>query len=483
MAIPSILLNSAHLKHKQNIMEYRIEKDTMGEVKVPAHVYWGAQTERSRNNFKIGPEASMPKEIIYAFGYLKKAAAMANCDLGVLSKEKSDLIAKACDEILAKKLDDQFPLVIWQTGSGTQSNMNANEVIAYRAHVMQGGSLNDEKKVLHPNDDVNKSQSSNDTYPTAMHIAAYKQVAEITIPGMEKLRDTLAKKAGEWKNIVKTGRTHFMDATPLTLGQEFSGYAQQITNSIRALKNALEAVRELALGGTAVGTGLNTPKGYDVLVAKKIAELTGLPFVTAPNKFEALAAHDAMVELSGALKRSAVSLFKIANDIRMLSSGPRCGIGEMIITDNEPGSSIMPGKVNPTQPEALTMVCAQVIGNDVAATIGGTMGHFELNVFKPVIAANVLQSACLIGDACVSFNDKCAIGIEPNKEVIKKHMENSLMLVTSLNTHIGYENAAKIAKKAHKENKTLREAAIELKLLTNEQFDQWVVPSKMVGNL
>ena len=464
-------------------MEYRIEKDTMGEVKVPAHVYWGAQTERSRNNFKIGPEASMPKEIIYAFGYLKKAAALANCELGVLSKDKCDLIAKACDEILAKKLDDQFPLVIWQTGSGTQSNMNANEVIAYRAHVMNGGSLNDEKKVLHPNDDVNKSQSSNDTYPTAMHIAAYKQVVEITIPGMEKLRDSLAKKAKALENIIKTGRTHFMDATPLSLGQEFSGYVQQINMSIRALKNALEAVKELALGGTAVGTGLNTPKGYDVLVAKKIAELTGLPFVTAPNKFEALAAHDAMVELSGALKRSAVALFKIANDIRMLSSGPRCGIGEIIIPDNEPGSSIMPGKVNPTQPEALTMVCAQVIGNDVAATVGGTMGHFELNVFKPVIAANVLQSARLIGDACVSFTEKCSDGIEANLPEIKKHLENSLMLVTALNPHIGYENAAKIAKTAHKGNKTLREASVELGLLTTEQFSEWVKPEDMIGSL
>lgn len=464
-------------------MEYRIEKDTMGEVKVPAHVYWGAQTERSRNNFKIGPEASMPKEIIYAFGYLKKAAAMANCELGVLSKEKCDLIAKACDEILAKKLDDQFPLVIWQTGSGTQSNMNANEVIAYRAHVMNGGSLNDEKKALHPNDDVNKSQSSNDTYPTAMHIAAYKQVVEITIPGMMRLRESLNKKAKAFENIIKTGRTHFMDATPLSLGQEFSGYVHQIDMSVRALKNALEAVKELALGGTAVGTGLNTPKGYDVLVAKKIAELTGLPFVTAPNKFEALAAHDAMVELSGALKRSAVALFKIANDIRMLSSGPRCGIGEIVIPDNEPGSSIMPGKVNPTQPEALTMVCAQVIGNDVAATVGGTMGHFELNVFKPVIAANVLQSARLIGDACVSFTEKCSDGIEANLPEIKKHLENSLMLVTALNPHIGYENAAKIAKTAHKGNKTLREASIELGLLTTEQFSEWVKPEDMIGSL
>lgn len=464
-------------------MEYRTEHDTMGEVKVPAHVYWGAQTERSRNNFKIGPEASMPKEIIYAFAYLKKAAAQANAELGVLAKEKSDLIGKVCDEILAQKLDDQFPLVIWQTGSGTQSNMNANEVIAYRAHVMQGGKLTDEPKVLHPNDDVNKSQSSNDTYPTAMHIAAYKQVVEITIPGMQKLRDALDKKAKAFANVIKTGRTHFMDATPLSLGQEFSGYVQQIDNSIRALKNALEMVRELALGGTAVGTGLNTPKGYDVLVAKKIADLTGLPFVTAPNKFEALAAHDAMVELSGALKRSAVALMKVANDIRMLSSGPRCGIGEIIIPDNEPGSSIMPGKVNPTQPEALTMVCAQVIGNDVAVSVGGSMGHFELNVFKPLIAANVLQSARLIGDACVSFTVKCADGIEANLPVVKQHLENSLMLVTALNPHIGYEKAAKIAKTAHKEGKTLREAAIGLGYLTNEQFDAWVKPEDMIGSL
>ncbi|WP_304064130.1 class II fumarate hydratase [Pedobacter glucosidilyticus] len=464
-------------------MEYRIEHDTMGEVKVPADKYWGAQTERSRNNFKIGPEASMPKEIIYAFAYLKKAAAMANCDLGVLSTEKRDLIAKACEEILEGKLDDQFPLVIWQTGSGTQSNMNANEVIAYRAHVINGGSLNDDKKVLHPNDDVNKSQSSNDTFPTAMHIAAYKQVVEITLPGLELLKATLEKKSQDFAEIVKTGRTHFMDATPLTLGQEFSGYAQQLTNSIKTIKQALEAVKELALGGTAVGTGLNTPKGYDVLVAKHIADLTGLPFVTAPNKFEALAAHDAMVELSGALKRAAVSLMKIGNDVRMLSSGPRCGIGEIIIPDNEPGSSIMPGKVNPTQPEALTMVCAQVIGNDVAVSFGGSNGHFELNVFKPVIAANVLQSARLIGDACVSFNNNCAVGIEPNLPEIKKHLENSLMLVTALNPHIGYENAAKIAKKAHKENKTLREAAVELGLLTSEQFTEWVKPEDMVGSL
>ncbi|MEX2235652.1 MAG: class II fumarate hydratase [Cyclobacteriaceae bacterium] len=464
-------------------MNYRIEKDTMGEVKVPADKYWGAQTERSRNNFRIGPEASMPKEIIYAFAYLKKAAAIANYELGVLDLKKKDLIGKVCDEILGGTLDGEFPLVIWQTGSGTQSNMNVNEVIAYRAHVLQGGKLSDEKKVLHPNDDVNKSQSSNDTFPTAMHIAAYKQVMEITLPGLQKLRGTLAAKVKEFKNLVKTGRTHFMDATPLTLGQEFSGYVQQIDNGIKAIKSALEAVRELALGGTAVGTGLNTPKGYDVLVADKIAGLTGLPFITAPNKFEALAAHDAMVELSGALKRVAVSLMKIGNDIRMLSSGPRCGIGEIIIPDNEPGSSIMPGKVNPTQPEALTMVCAQVMGNDTTVTIGGSLGHFELNVFKPVIASNVLQSARLIGDACVSFNDKCAEGITANNAIIKQHLENSLMLVTALNPHIGYENAAKIAKKAHKENKTLRETAIELGLLTSEQFDEWVKPEKMVGSL
>lgn len=464
-------------------MNFRTEHDTMGEVQVPADKYWGAQTERSRNNFKIGPEASMPKEIIHAFGYLKKAAALANAELGVLTPEKANMIAQACDEVIAGQLDEQFPLVIWQTGSGTQSNMNANEVIAYRAHVINGGSLEDDKKVLHPNDDVNKSQSSNDTYPTAMHIAAYKQANEITIPGIQRLRDALAQKAQEFTDIVKTGRTHFMDATPLTLGQEFSGYVQMLDNGLRSINNALQMIAELALGGTAVGTGLNTPKGYDVLVAQKIAELTGLPFVTAPNKFEALAAHDAMVELSGAYRRVAVSLMKIANDIRMLSSGPRSGIGEIIIPDNEPGSSIMPGKVNPTQPEALTMVCAQVMGNDVTVGIGGSNGHFELNVFKPVIAANVLQSGRLLGDACVSFTEKCAVGILPNLPEIKKHLENSLMLVTALNPHIGYENAAKIAKKAHKENKTLRGAAVELGLLTSEQFDEWVKPEDMVGSL
>jgi fumarate hydratase class II len=464
-------------------MEYRIERDSMGEVKVPADKYWGAQTERSRTNFKIGTEASMPKEIIMAFANLKKGAALANHRLGVLSAAKKDLIVKVCDEILDGKLDEQFPLVIWQTGSGTQTNMNVNEVIANRVHVIAGGKLDDKEKILHPNDDVNKSQSSNDTFPTAMHIAAYKMINDVTLAGMQKLRDTLEKKSSEFMSIVKTGRTHFMDATPLTLGQEFSGYVQQLDNSMRAIRNALEMIRELALGGTAVGTGLNTPKGYAELAAKKIAELTNLPFITAPNKFESLAAHDAMVELSAALKRSAVSLMKIANDIRMLSSGPRCGIGEIIIPDNEPGSSIMPGKVNPTQPEALTMVCTQVIGNDVAVTIGGSNGHFELNVFKPLIAANVLQSARLLGDACISFNDNCVVGIEPNYEVIKQHLENSLMLVTALNPHIGYENAAKIAKKAHKENKTLREAALELGLVTNEQFDQWVDPKKMIGSL
>jgi fumarate hydratase class II len=462
-------------------MEYRIEKDTMGEVKVPADKYWGAQTERSRNNFRIGPPGSMPREIVHAFAYLKKAAALTNLELGRLPQEKCDLIGRVCDEILTGALDDQFPLVIWQTGSGTQSNMNVNEVVAYRAHVLNGGRLSDEQKVLNPNDDVNKSQSSNDTYPTAMHIAAYKLTVEVTIPGVRKLRDTLARKAEAFQDVVKTGRTHFMDATPLTLGQEFSGYVQQLDNGLRAVNNALEMVRELALGGTAVGTGLNAPKGYSALVAKRIAELTGLPFVTAPNKFEALAAHDAMVELSGALKRLAVSLMKIGNDIRMLSSGPRSGIGELVIPDHEPGSSIMPGKVNPTQPEALTMVAAQVMGNDVAVSIGASNGHFELNVFKPLIAANVLQSARLIGDACVSFNDKCAEGIEPDRPVIKRHLENSLMLVTSLNPHIGYYKAAEIAKKAHKEGTTLKEAAIALGHVTAEDFDKWVDPADMVS--
>lgn len=469
---------------KPDIMSIRIEKDTMGPVEVPADKYWGAQTQRSINNFKIGGEKNrMPIEIIRAFAILKKAAAQTNAELGVLSQEKADIISTVCDEILEGKLDDQFPLVVWQTGSGTQSNMNTNEVIAYRAHVLLGGSLEDAKKSIHPNDDVNKSQSSNDTYPTAMHIAAYKMVMETTIPGVQKLRDTLDAKAKAFKDVVKIGRTHFMDATPLTLGQEFSGYVAQLDHGLRALKNTLSHLSELALGGTAVGTGLNTPKGYAELVAKKIAELSGQPFVTAPNKFEALAAHDGMVEAHGALKQLAVSLMKIANDIRMLSSGPRSGIGEILIPENEPGSSIMPGKVNPTQVEALTMVAAQVMGNDVAISIGGSNGHFELNVFKPLIAANFLQSARLIGDACVSFNDNCAVGIEPNTPVIKRHLENSLMLVTALNTHIGYENAAAIAKKAHKEGTSLREAAIALGLLTSEQFDEWVKPEDMIGSL
>ncbi len=464
-------------------MEFRIEKDTMGEVKVPADKYWGAQTERSRNNFKIGPEGSMPIEIIHAFAYLKKAAAHANCELGALAAEKRDLISKVCDEILTGQHNDQFPLVIWQTGSGTQSNMNCNEVIANRAHVINGGSLTDADKVLNPNDDCNKSQSSNDTYPTAMHIATYKMTHEVTLPGMKKLRDALAAKVEEFKDIVKTGRTHLMDATPLTLGQEFSGYLMQMNKSIRAVELALETVTELALGGTAVGTGLNTPKGYDVLVAKKIAEFTGLPFVTAKNKFEALAAHDSMVELSGALKRAAVSLMKIGNDIRLLSSGPRCGIGEIIIPDNEPGSSIMPGKVNPTQPEAITMVCAQVMGNDVAVSVAGSNGHFELNVFKPVMAYNVLQSAQLIGDACVSFTDNCVAGIKANLPVVKQHLENSLMLVTALNTKIGYYKAAEIAKYAHQNGTTLREAAVGLGHVTDAEYDEYVDPSKMIGSL
>jgi fumarate hydratase class II len=471
-------------RSKNHTMSFRIEKDTMGPVEVPADKYWGAQTQRSINNFKIGGERNrMPIEIIRAFAILKKSAALANAELGVLAQDKADIIAKVCDEILAGQHDDQFPLVIWQTGSGTQSNMNTNEVIAYRAHVLLGGSLEDAKKLIHPNDDVNKSQSSNDTFPTAMHIAAYKMVVETTIPGVEKLRDTLKAKSEAFMGVVKIGRTHFMDATPLTLGQEFSGYVAQLDHGLKALKNTLPHLSELALGGTAVGTGLNTPKGYAELVAKKIAEFSGQPMITAPNKFEALAAHDAIVETHGALKQLAVSLMKIANDIRMLSSGPRSGIGEILIPENEPGSSIMPGKVNPTQVEAMTMVAAQVMGNDVAITVGGSNGHFELNVFKPMIIANFLQSARLIGDACVSFNDNCAIGIEPNYPFIKKHLENSLMLVTALNPHIGYENAAAIAKKAHKEGTSLREAALALGLLTNEQFDQWVRPEDMIGSL
>lgn len=450
---------------------------------MPADKYWGAQTERSRNNFKIGPAASMPVEIIEAFAYLKKAAAFTNTDLSVLSAEKRDLIAHVCDEILDGKLADEFPLVIWQTGSGTQSNMNVNEVVANRSHVLQGNTLGEGKTFIHPNDDVNKSQSSNDTYPTAMHIAAFKMVVKTTIPGVEKLRDTLQAKVEEFKDVVKIGRTHLMDATPLTLGQEFSGYVSQLTHGLKALRNTLDHLSELALGGTAVGTGINTPKGYDVKVAEYIAQFTGLPFITAENKFEALAAHDAIVETHGALKQIAVSLMKIANDIRMLASGPRSGIGEIHIPDNEPGSSIMPGKVNPTQNEAVTMVAAQVMGNDVTISIGGSNGHYELNVFKPVMAAVFLQSARLIGDACVSFNDHCAIGITPNYGGIKKHLENSLMLVTALNPHIGYENAAKIAKTALKENQSLREAAIGLGLLTSEQFDEWVRPENMIGSL
>ena len=460
-------------------MTTRIEKDTMGDIAVPAKAYWGAQTERSRNNFKIGPEASMPEAIIEAFAYLKKAAAMTNAELGGLDPSKSDLIGQVCDEIIAGQHSDQFPLVIWQTGSGTQSNMNCNEVIANRGHVLQGGKLTDSNKVLHPNDDVNKSQSSNDTFPTAMHIAAYSQAVDVTLPGLKHLRDVLDTKSTAFAHVVKTGRTHFMDATPLTLGQEFSAYVQQLDNGMRNIHNALEMVAELALGGTAVGTGLNTPKGYAVKVAANIAHLTGKPFVTAPNKFEALAAHDAMVELHAAYKRVAVSLMKIGNDIRMLSSGPRSGIGEILIPPNEPGSSIMPGKVNPTQAEAITMVAAQVIGNDVAMSMGGASGHFELNVFKPMMAKNILESGHLIGDACMSFTDNCVAGIEPDHEQITKHLNNSLMLVTALNTHIGYEKSASIAKKAHAEGSTLKDAALALGYVTEAEFDAWVKPGDM----
>ncbi|WP_367913061.1 class II fumarate hydratase [Leadbetterella sp. DM7] len=465
-------------------MEFRIEKDTMGEVKVPANVYWGAQTQRSIENFKIAQDINkMPKEIIRAFAYLKHGAALANRDAGVLDEEKTRLIAEVCGEILEGKLDDQFPLVVWQTGSGTQSNMNCNEVIAYRAHVIKGGELTDKTKFVHPNDDVNKSQSSNDTFPTAMHIAAYKMLVEVTIPGIEKLRDTLEKKSEEFMKVVKIGRTHFMDATPLTLGQEFSGYVSQLNHGLKAVKNTLAHLSELALGGTAVGTGINTPDGYAGNVAQKIAELTGLPFVTAENKFEALAAHDAIVEAHGALKTVAVSLMKIANDIRMLSSGPRAGIGEIYIPDNEPGSSIMPGKVNPTQCEAMTMVAAQVLGNDVAINIGGATGHFELNVFKPMMIYNFLHSARLIGESCVSFNDKCAVGIEPLTENITRHVNNSLMLVTALNTKIGYYKAAEIAQTAHRNGSTLKETAVALGYLTPEEFDEWVKPENMVGKI
>ena len=465
-------------------MSYRIEKDTMGEVQVPTHAYYGAQTQRSIDNFRIAQDINrMPKEIIQAFAYLKKAAAITNFEAGVLPKEKSDLIGKVCDEILSGSLDEYFPLVVWQTGSGTQSNMNVNEVVAYRGHVLQGGQLTDKEKFLHPNDDVNKSQSSNDTFPTSMHIAAYKILIESTVPTIEKLSDKQEDKSHTFMQVVKIGRTHFMDATPLTLGQEFSGYVSQLNHGLKAIKNTLAHLSELALGGTAVGTGINTPKGYAENVARHIAALTGLPFVTAENKFEALAAHDAIVEAHGALKTVAVSLMKIANDIRMLSSGPRSGIGEIFIPDNEPGSSIMPGKVNPTQCEALTMVAAQVMGNDVAINIGGATGHFELNVFKPVMIYNFLHSARLIADGCVSFNDKCAVGIEPIEENIKKHVDNSLMLVTALNTKIGYYKAAEIAQKAHKEGTTLKEMAVKLGYLTPEEFDQWVIPGNMVGEL
>jgi fumarate hydratase class II len=465
-------------------MDYRTEKDTMGEVKVPADAYYGAQTQRSVEHFKIAQDINrMPKEIIRAFAYLKKAAAITNFDAGVLSKEKLDLISNVCDEILAGKLDNEFPLVVWQTGSGTQSNMNVNEVIAYRGHVLNGDKLTDKDKILHPNDDVNKSQSSNDTFPTAMHIAAYKILNDLTLPAIEKLKNTLEQKSKDFMHIVKIGRTHFMDATPLTLGQEFSGYASQLDHGIKAIKNTLSHLSELALGGTAVGTGINTPPGYAVNVAETIAELTGLPFITAKNKFESLAAHDAIVETHGALKMVAVSLMKIANDIRMLSSGPRSGIGEISIPENEPGSSIMPGKVNPTQCEALTMIAAQVMGNDVAIGIGGATGQFELNVFKPMMIYNFLHSARLLGDGCNSFNENCAKGIEPITVNIKKHVDNSLMLVTALNTKIGYYKAAEIAQKAHKENTTLKEMAVKLGYVTEAQFDEWVDPRNMVGDL
>ena len=464
-------------------MKFRIEKDTMGDVNVPSDKLWGAQTERSRNNFKIGNSASMPIDIIYGFAYLKKAAAYTNCELGVLATEKRDLIAEVCDEILTGKHDDQFPLVIWQTGSGTQSNMNLNEVIANRAHQLAGNVIGEGEKTIQPNDDVNKSQSSNDTFPTGMHIAAYKKVLETTIPGIQQLRDTLQAKSEKFKSVVKIGRTHLMDATPLTLGQEFSGYVSQLDHGLKALRNTLEHLSEVALGGTAVGTGLNTPEGYSELVADYIAKFTGLPFITAPNKFEALAAHDAIVESHGALKQIAVSLNKIANDIRMMASGPRSGIGEITIPANEPGSSIMPGKVNPTQCEALTMVCAQVMGNDVAVSVGGTQGHYELNVFKPMMAANFLQSAQLLGDAAVSFEMHCASGIEPNHDVIEKLLNNSLMLITALNTKIGYYKAAEIANTAHKNGTTLKEEAINLGYVTAEDYDDWVKPENMVGNL
>ena len=464
-------------------MKFRTEKDTMGSVKVPADKLWGAQTERSRNNFKIGNVASMPIDIIYGFAYLKKAAAFTNCQLGVLSSKKRDFIAQVCDEILSGIHNDQFPLVIWQTGSGTQSNMNVNEVIANRAHQLAGKTFGEGEKIIQPNDDVNKSQSSNDTFPTGMHIAAYKTIVKTTIPGIEKLRDTLQKKSEEFEKVVKIGRTHLMDATPLTLGQEFSGYVSQLNHGLKALNNTLEHLSELALGGTAVGTGLNAPEGYSELVAEYIAKFTELPFKTAPNKFEALAAHDAIVGTHGALKQLAVSLNKIANDIRMMASGPRSGIGEITIPANEPGSSIMPGKVNPTQCEALTMVCAQIMGNDVAITIGGAQGHYELNVFKPMMAANFLQSAKLLGDAAISFETHCASGIEPNHDVIEKLLNSSLMLITAFNTKIGYYKAAEIANTAHKNGTTLKEEAINLGYVTADNYDAWVKPENMVGDL
>ena len=462
-------------------MKFRKEKDTMGSVQVPADKYWGAQTERSRNNFKIGSPASMPIDIIYGFAILKKAAAYTNEELGVLSAEKRDLIAQVCDEIEAGELNEHFPLVAWQTGSGTQSNMNVNEVIANRAHVLQGRVLGEGERTLLPNDDVNKSQSSNDTFPTGMHIAIYKKIVEVTLPGVSQLRDTLAKKAAEFDDVIKIGRTHFMDATPLSLGQEFSGYVAQLNQGIKALENTLPHLAQLALGGTAVGTGINTPKGYAQRVSRYIAQFTGLPFVSAENKFEALAAHDALVETHGALRQLAVSLFKIANDIRIMASGPRSGIGELIIPANEPGSSIMPGKVNPTQCEALTMVCTQVMGNDTAVAFAGTQGHFELNVYKPLMALNVLESAQLIGDACVSFDSNCAQGIVPNTDKVDELLKNSLMLVTALNPKIGYYKAAEIANLAHQNKLTLKEAALQTGYLTETEFDEWVQPKNMIG--
>lgn len=460
-------------------MDFRIEKDTMGKVKVPANKYWGAQTQRSLINFPIGQPASMPKEIIHAFGYVKKAAAITNNKFGLLSDEKMKIISRVCDEIIEGKLDDHFPLVIWQTGSGTHTNMNCNEVIANRSHLLPGNKLGSGGRCIHPNDDVNKCQSSNDTFPTAMHIAAYKKIVEYTIPEIERLRKTLSKKSAAMKGIVKIGRTHLMDATPLTLGQEFSGYISQLKHGVKALKSTLGHLSELAIGGTAVGTGLNTPEGYDREVAATIARLTDLPFRSAENKFESLATNDAIVETHGAIKQLAVSLMKIANDIRLLASGPRSAIGEIIIPSNEPGSSIMPGKVNPTQTEAMTMVCAQIMGNDTTITVAGSNGHFELNVFKPVMISAFLQSATLIADSCKVFNDFCIAGIEPNRERIEENLKNSLMLVTALNNYIGYENATRIAKEAFTNNLTLKEAAVKLHLLTEQQFDEWVVPAEM----